>query len=330
MGMLADLVKKPEAEVEKLLSGLEAKTGFQSHDVRLLAECVQKQRQKIKQLGLDPDDTTAEELHQALLGRYQNDRARLEAALGINGQTRAAEKAEKTLQLLGSMLDGYEVWALKPAEAKRLLAKMAPVRTKKLLNYRSVVSMLKREDVHKILLITEQIESPTWRKNFATKAAKLGPQAYEPSKITLISLPAGFTKAPVFMSRLAGALGVATGPDINVLYTALSLVDEVSQLAGPAERKLVNINPALRWWSDNWHLVAWNSGEPVSFNIKDVAAAHATGKSFAGRSHDNAAKSLWTEIMSRYQQLPEIETSLAHGAEKLAAVPEFALEYNEA
>jgi hypothetical protein len=54
------LLDQPEPMVNKLLSELEDKNGYPSHDARHIAENSQKVRLKIVALGLDPEDTTGE------------------------------------------------------------------------------------------------------------------------------------------------------------------------------------------------------------------------------------------------------------------------------
>src|SRR5437868_15448289 len=70
---IARILDESEHQVTKLISKLEDKNGYPSHDVRLLAENIQKIRNKMTELGLDPEDTTGEELYHALLVKFQQD-----------------------------------------------------------------------------------------------------------------------------------------------------------------------------------------------------------------------------------------------------------------
>ena len=74
--VIADIIEHPESVVSKVISSLEAKNGFPSHDVRHYADSHQKSRIKIAELGLDPDDTTPEELYRSLLIKFQADARR--------------------------------------------------------------------------------------------------------------------------------------------------------------------------------------------------------------------------------------------------------------
>src|SRR5947208_2061243 len=97
---LARLLGKSEKEVVAAISKLEALCGYPSEDVRLLAENKQKLRAKTMQLGLDPDDTTDEELYYALLGRFSRDSQTIDKALGVNDSTKLDERIDKAIQLV--------------------------------------------------------------------------------------------------------------------------------------------------------------------------------------------------------------------------------------
>jgi ribosome assembly protein YihI (activator of Der GTPase) len=73
MKRIARILGEDEDRVATLVNALEEKNGFPSHDVRYLAENVQKIHSKITDLGLDPDDTTGEELFHALLVKFEKD-----------------------------------------------------------------------------------------------------------------------------------------------------------------------------------------------------------------------------------------------------------------
>src|SRR6266404_4594616 len=71
--IISAILGQSEPAVAKAIAKLEAKNGYPSHDVRHLAENIQKTRLKLTELGLDPDDTTGEELYHALLVRFNQD-----------------------------------------------------------------------------------------------------------------------------------------------------------------------------------------------------------------------------------------------------------------
>src|SRR5205814_6563496 len=62
---------------------LEHAGGMPSTDIRLTGEIMQRMREKIAALGLDPKDTTGPELYEALHGRLRADETLMRQALQV-------------------------------------------------------------------------------------------------------------------------------------------------------------------------------------------------------------------------------------------------------
>ena len=136
--ILGDLGDKAAAEIAKLETAL----GWPSEDVRLLALRHSQVRQKLKQLRLDPDDTRPKELYHALATRFSTDCQNLDKALKI-GQATYSQKIHIAVELAKLCLKGQMLWTLKNSHIKQMLRAQPPVQTKKLLQFRSLESMLK-------------------------------------------------------------------------------------------------------------------------------------------------------------------------------------------
>jgi hypothetical protein len=63
---LAKLIGVNSTELDRLLAALEASSGHQAVDAKLMGGLHEKTARIIKQLGLDPADTTSKELNRAL------------------------------------------------------------------------------------------------------------------------------------------------------------------------------------------------------------------------------------------------------------------------
>jgi predicted nucleic acid-binding protein len=107
--VLSELLDEPEVVVESVIKKLEHMSGWESTDVRLLAEVNNRVRTKMSELGLDADDTTGHELFHALRAKLEKDEASIN--LPKDELIYAIAKAHK----------GYEVYALKNSVAKDLL-----------------------------------------------------------------------------------------------------------------------------------------------------------------------------------------------------------------
>ncbi|HZP55512.1 MAG TPA: hypothetical protein VFB03_01945, partial [Candidatus Saccharimonadales bacterium] len=123
---IAHLLSRPESEVSSILSDLEKKSGYPSEDVRLLVENKHRLRTKLTQIGLDPDDTTDQELYYALFAKFQRDGELLDQSLGIDQATSINERINRAVQIVSKIAKKEELWVLKKTAAKKALLAIPP------------------------------------------------------------------------------------------------------------------------------------------------------------------------------------------------------------
>lgn len=167
------------------LRQLEMAAGLPGADIRLTTQMAQAVRSKLALLGLDPKDTTAGELYNALHERIGQDEVRLENVLGIAEQDSAEDVLARVVQFLNALESPQRCFALKHSVAKRLLKSKPPKNAMKRLGYRSVDSMLKHEPVSHILAAAQIAETSTWHRAFGEQYAKLLPSDFESRSLTL-------------------------------------------------------------------------------------------------------------------------------------------------
>lgn len=322
--VIAQLIDRPEAMVASTIAKLEAKTGYQSHDVRLLAANSQKLRSKIIELGFDPDDTTGEELYHGLLAKYGKDCQVVDRALSITAQNGIADRVNKAIALVGKLGQEANTWALKKSAIKSILSDFPAKKTMRVLRYRSYDSMVKREDAQKLLATANMLESPTWHKNVAAKIAKLTSASYEPKQVKIVTLEIDAAIQPIMADLHTGLVAInsrALAKTTPVLTIALLLHDSIAKLCKNFDKKqFTTINPVLKWWEDAEHLLAWNDGSPVSLNYRDVANAHLNGYGFNERSKEHGVKSFWAKLLESYKEsIEEVPSEIANFGEVLEA-----------
>jgi hypothetical protein len=165
---------------------LEHAAGAPGADIRLTADTVQRTRIKIAQLGLDPADTNAPELYQALKERLKQDETITRKALGLEDGATAEHVIIAAKQFAANNETYKNCFALKPSVAKRLLKKKPPKTAMKNLGYRSLDSMLKQEQVAIVYAAAAMSEPPAWHKSLHALYAKLTPSDFESRSITLL------------------------------------------------------------------------------------------------------------------------------------------------
>lgn len=168
------------------LSRLEAASGHNSADIRLTTEVTRGTKYKLKELGLDPNDTTGPELYAALQQRIKADDERLSAKLrekyGENDQLHV-----NVARALGDLPISKSCFALKTVVGRKLLAKSQPKQTMKLLGYRSFESMLRREQFLAVFAAAWLIESSHWRKTIVEGYKKLSSADFEIRPLTILA-----------------------------------------------------------------------------------------------------------------------------------------------
>ena len=307
--ILSKLLDYPEEAISKIISQLEKKNGYPSHDVRQLAKNLQQSRLKIAQLGLDPDDTTAEELYQALIIKFESDARRFDEHFGLYGGDYDS-KIKKTVELISHNESLPDKWALKKTAAKQLLRQHPPKRVMKTLGYRSVDSFIKREQLGETYLAVEFIESAAWNKAHFKLACQLGSMAFERRQLELCALTSRWgvwQSSDIYLSSadygVLGLLPTEHTSKMSLLALVVLLLDEL----GVRPSMAVKLSQTVAWWSDTDSLIVGLDAGPLTFNLKDIVLGHSLQSS--GRDLSSAQRHFWQELLSRYenQKLDVIE-----------------------
>lgn len=166
---------------------LESASGHNSTDIRLTSEINLATKSKLKELGLDPHDTTGEELYHALQEHFRADdehlQTMLERKFGVDGDTPVSRIA-KAIESVPLHRSSY---GLKSTVAKKLLKKSPPKKTMKQLGYRSFDSMLKHEHAASIFAAAEYLESAAWLKQLHDSYKKLKPSDFEIRQLQVLT-----------------------------------------------------------------------------------------------------------------------------------------------
>jgi hypothetical protein len=338
---IAKVVDESERLVTKLVGELESKNGYPSHDVRHLAENIQKVRAKIADLGLDPDDTTAEELYHSLLVRFENNSRKFDEHMGVEGSD-ANTKYAKAAEILTKNLEVPVQWALKPKAAKQLLKTNPPKKVMKSLGYRSVESMLKRRNIFEAYLAAQVLESKTWHKGLEKQVSKLDQTDFEMRPVKLLALSCAEwaeteTEYYTVFDNSIGAAAIWPSEELNktpLLTMALLLMEELPGSRIKSGTALAAMGQDIAWWADMDHLIAELSSDHVSLNLKDVALNSHYENTYKDRILDHGRLSFWKELVGRYANRPEadglFDSSVKEKVSNLRFnVPEPAYEFSE-
>ncbi len=158
-------------------------------DIRLALEISTEVRRKMRLLQLDPTDTTGIELYGALKARLVEDEGRIKQSLAV-GSDDPEELLRAVADHMNKTEQGSQIIAIKSAVAKRILKKLKPKATMKLLGYRSLDSMLKHETIAELLAVSMLAESHEWHAKRLAEYRKLTPSNFE-QRAVHFSVPKG-------------------------------------------------------------------------------------------------------------------------------------------
>lgn len=188
---LSELLRAPEPFFRHGLQKLEAANGHPAADIRFSTEVSHATRQKIQELGLDPDDTTPAELYHALQERMKTDDTRLERTLRVRAATHVSAEADAIdgmVHALQELPDSRQCFALKPSALKSLLKKTPPKKALKQLGYRSLDSFLKHEAPVSALSAAWLSEDASWQRRFVNQYKQLKATDFETRRVSITHL----------------------------------------------------------------------------------------------------------------------------------------------
>lgn len=187
--LIVDLLKAKEPLLGIALRQLEQASGNIGVDVKLTAELVEKKAQKIRELGLDPDDSTGKEVYQALLSLAKEHDAHLSKQIGSDDPEDVAKIIPLAVKAVQNTDMPTECWALKDDVAASFLRETPPKNIMERLGYTDVNEMLEKENLYEVYGALRFAESSDWLNEFNDKYARLTASDFEPREIKLVVMP---------------------------------------------------------------------------------------------------------------------------------------------
>lgn len=192
--LIAELLGTDKRVLQEILKRMELSSGAPGVDVRLTAEIYGSLRMKSRELGLDPNDTTPQELYGALLNLTALHDKFLAAKIGVHDRHNPDSVLPAVIDCINKMALPKQVWALKQSAGKRLLRTMPPKTLMAKLHYRSVDSMLKREPISMLLTVARHVEPDVWQKRFVQSYKRLESKDFEVRNVETMYMNKGHWK----------------------------------------------------------------------------------------------------------------------------------------
>ncbi|MFZ1301963.1 MAG: TIGR00730 family Rossman fold protein [Candidatus Microsaccharimonas sp.] len=185
---LRDLLDAEEPIFTRSIQQLEEASGRTGADTKLIGDITAMAHESLRKLGLNPAASTGEEVYQALLGRVEEDIARLTKIIG-------ADDAEDVKHLVPFMIDAANkvkfnrtVFVIKREKAKEFLRTMPPKKLMEHLGYATVDQMIEGEDFDEIYTALRFSEGPEWLTKYNELFKTVTPRDYEERDLRIVQM----------------------------------------------------------------------------------------------------------------------------------------------
>ncbi len=177
--LLAELTNTNLRMMSETIKRLEHRSGLPGVDIRLTADILAQIHLKIRALGLDPHDSTPQEIYATLLNLAAIHDGFLKKKYGLPTQTTMEDFAQNTAHIYERLRFNRRCWLLRPSVIKKLMHNSPPKILVKTLGYRTVDSLIKREPADVLLFLAMHTESATWQLQLDTSLRKLSAVDFE-------------------------------------------------------------------------------------------------------------------------------------------------------
>ena len=189
MKLISELLNAKEPLFSLSLKQLEKASGNKSVDIKLGTEIIDKAHKAMQELGFDHTDTTGEELFNALVLKVKKHDEHLAKSMGGSSEDSPSSLILKIKDRVESTDVNRQCWVLKKSVAKEFLRKTPPENIMKQLGYRSVDSMLKKENLSEIYGALRFAENGDWLNKFNENYESLTPSDFEQRDIEIVVMP---------------------------------------------------------------------------------------------------------------------------------------------
>lgn len=173
--LLADLTHTNKTLLKEIITRFESRAAHPGIDIRLTSEIFSTAHMKTRALGLDPHDTTGRELYVALKNMAALHDEFIMKKLHINHTESTLEILGKLEKVTSKLNIPKQSQQIKPAMLKDIITQNPPKRLMKMLGYRTVDSLVKRETPGAILGAAQLLESKSWLLKLQAAYKRLQP-----------------------------------------------------------------------------------------------------------------------------------------------------------
>ncbi|MEX0934495.1 MAG: hypothetical protein WDZ42_01710 [Candidatus Saccharimonadales bacterium] len=188
--MLARLLQAKQPAFDKAITQLEAQTHNQSIDAKLVAEILAKSHEKMRELNLDIEDTTGQELYRSLINIVAKHDEHLAKEIGGSDPTNLKEMTPLIVKRVEKLSMPRDGWFIKDEVAEQMLLHTPPKQIMAKLGHSSVKQLLAKEDLYEIYGALRFAEDSDWLNEYNSQYHSLTPDDFEARDIKILQFNA--------------------------------------------------------------------------------------------------------------------------------------------
>jgi uncharacterized protein (TIGR00730 family) len=185
---LRDLLDAEEPSFTTAVQQLEDVSGRTGADTKLIGDITKMAHDNLRQLGLNPAASTGEEVYHALLGRLEQDIARLTKVIGATDSEDVDHLVPFMIKAANEVKFDRKVFVLKREKAKEFLRTMPPKQLMEHLGYGTVDQMIAGEDFDEIYTALRFSEGPDWLTKYNELFKTVTPHDYEERDLRIVQM----------------------------------------------------------------------------------------------------------------------------------------------
>lgn len=185
MSTLANFLLAKEPLFSEGLKELEQRSGHIAADIQLLSELATKSAAALDELGVSTQ-VSAEEAYKALMSRAEADNLRLAKLVGAPDDQTLATLIPKLVEAVAVANIPRNCFALKESVARQLVSDLQPKAIMQRLNYETIDTMLRHEDIAELFVALRFVETPEWLNRFNASYNSLTPSDFEQRDIKVV------------------------------------------------------------------------------------------------------------------------------------------------
>jgi hypothetical protein len=185
---LRDLLDAEEPIFSLSVRQLEQASGKHGADARLIGEITEKMHGAMRELRLDPANTTGQELYHSLMNRIQEDNERVTKIIGATDSSDVRELVPLMITAANSVEFNRTVFVIKRDKAKELLRQMPPQQLMEKLGYKTVDAMFEKEDFDELYTALRFSEGSDWLNEYDELFRTVTSDDYEERDIRILAM----------------------------------------------------------------------------------------------------------------------------------------------